>query len=196
MTRTMRVLAVLAALAAAPAMAQDKVKVGYAISKTGPNAGGASITQIPNYEMWVKDVNAKGGLMLGGKRVPIEVIEVDDRSNSEEAVRGVERLITQDKVDLLFPPWGTGLNLAVGPVFNKYGYPQLAFSAVTDKAPELAKRWPNSFWYLGTSGQYIDALVGLLSKARGEGKLTPYRRASTGLQIALLVLLIRARTVP
>jgi hypothetical protein len=34
------------------------------------------------------------------------------------------------------------------------------------------------------------------SKARGEGKLTPYRRASTGLQIALLVLLIRARTVP
>src|SRR5436190_24377272 len=95
---------------ALPASAQDKVKIGYAISKTGPNAGGASITQIPNYEMWVKDVNAKGGLMIGGKRVPVEVIEVDDRSNSEEAVRGVERLITQDKVDLMFPPWGTGLN--------------------------------------------------------------------------------------
>src|ERR1044072_6448346 len=99
MMRTMRVLACLTALAAMPAVAQDKIKVGYAISKTGPNAGGASITQIPNYEMWVKDVNAKGGLMVGGKRVPIEVIEVDDRSYSEEAVRGVERLITQDKVD-------------------------------------------------------------------------------------------------
>src|SRR5215813_389747 len=141
------------------------IKVGYAISKTGPNAGGANITQIPNYQLWVKEVNDKGGLMLKsvGKRVPIEVIEYDDRSNSEEAVRAVERLITQDKVDLLFPPWGTGLNLAVGPVFNKYGYPQLAFSAVTDRAPELAKRWPNSFWYLGTSKQYVDALVDLLS---------------------------------
>ena len=133
----------------------------------------AHITQIPNYEMWVKDVNAKGGLMMGDKRVPIEVVEYDDRSNSEEAVRAVERLVTQDKVDLLFPPWGTGLNLAVGPVFNKYGYPQLAFSAVTDRAPELAKRWPNSFWLLGTSKQYVDGLTGLLKKMRDEGKIGP-----------------------
>ena len=172
----LRLLAATAAAAfafAAAASAQDKVKIGYAISKTGPNAGGASITQIPNYEMWVKDVMAKGGLMVGGKRVPIEVVEYDDRSNSEEAVRAVERLVTQDKVDLLFPPWGTGLNLAVGPVFNRYGYPQLAFSAVTDRAPDLVKRWPNSFWLLGTSKQYVDALTGLLKKLRDEGKIGP-----------------------
>ncbi len=175
MRLTLHALAALAAaaLAAAPAVAQDKVKIGYAISKTGPNAGGATITQIPNYEMWVKEVNDKGGLMIGGKRVPIEVVEYDDRSNSEEAVRAVERLVTQDKVDLLFPPWGTGLNLAVGPEFNKYGYPQLTFSAVTDRAPELAKRWPNSFWMLGTSKQYVDGLVGLLTKLRTDGKIGP-----------------------
>lgn len=162
-----------AMIAGAPgyAAAQDKVRIGYAISKSGPNAGGANITQIPNYEMWVKDVNAKGGLMVGGKRVPIEVVEYDDRSNAEEAIRAVERLVTQDKVDLLFPPWGTGLNLAVGPVFNKYGYPQLAFSAVTDRAPDLVKRWPNSFWFLGTSSQYVDSLTALLKKLRDENKI-------------------------
>jgi branched-chain amino acid transport system substrate-binding protein len=165
--RTTLAAAAIAALAlAGGAGAQDikSIKIGYAISKTGPNAGGAATTNIPQYEMWVKEVNAKGGLMLKsvGKRVPIEVIEYDDRSNSEEAVRAVERLITQDKVDLLFPPWGTGL---------KYGYPQLTFSAVTDKAPELVKRWPNSFWFLGTSKQYIDALVALLGKARSDGKI-------------------------
>ncbi len=171
--RLLSATAVAALAFALPASAQDKVKIGYAISKTGPNAGGASITQIPNYEMWVKDVMAKGGLKVGDKRLPIEVVEYDDRSNSEEAVRAVERLITQDKVDLLFPPWGTGLNLAVGPVFNKYGYPQLTFSAVTDRAPELAKRWPNSFWLLGTSKQYVDALTSLLKKMRDEGKIGP-----------------------
>lgn len=157
----------------AAAQAPTSIKIGYAISKTGPNAGGANVTQIPNYQLWVKEVNDKGGLMLKsiGKRVPIEVIEYDDRSNSEEAVRAVERLIVQDKVDLLFPPWGTGLNLAVGPVFNQYGYPQLAFSAVTDRAPDLAKRWPNSFWFLGTSKQYVDALVALLTQMRKDGKI-------------------------
>jgi branched-chain amino acid transport system substrate-binding protein len=163
-------------MAAAGAQAQQApktIKIGYAISKTGPNAGGANITQIPNYQLWVKEVNDKGGLMLKayGKRIPIEVVEYDDRSNSDEVVRAVERLVTQDKVDLLFPPWGTGFNLAVGPVFNKYGYPQLAFSAVTDQAPALAKRWPNSFWLLGTSTQYVDALVALLVKLRAEKKI-------------------------
>jgi hypothetical protein len=41
----------------------------------------------------VKDVNAKGGLMLSsvGRRVPIEVVEYDDRSNAEEPIRAVER---------------------------------------------------------------------------------------------------------
>ena len=71
--RLLAATAVAALAFALPASAQDKVKIGYAISKTGPNAGGASITQIPNYEMWVKDVNAKGGLKVGDKRLPIEV---------------------------------------------------------------------------------------------------------------------------
>ena len=57
--------------------APKSIKIGYAISKTGPNAGGANITQIPNYQLWVQEVNAKGGLMLKayGKRIPIEVVE-------------------------------------------------------------------------------------------------------------------------
>src|SRR6478735_3150681 len=133
------------------AEAQTSVKIGYAISRTGPAAGGAAVTTIPNYELWVKEVNAAGGLKLGDKRVPIEVIQYDDRSSAEEAAKALDRLITQDKVDFILPPWGTGLNLAVGPILNKAGYPHLAATSVTDRAPELAKRWPNSFWLLGTS---------------------------------------------
>ena len=54
-----------------PVLAQSSVKIGYALSRTGPNAGGAAVTTLPNYEMWVKEVNAAGGLKLGDKRVPI-----------------------------------------------------------------------------------------------------------------------------
>jgi branched-chain amino acid transport system substrate-binding protein len=153
------------------ALAQSSVKIGYVLSRTGPNAGGAAVTTLPNYEMWVKEVNAAGGLKLGDKRVPIEVVQYDDRSSAEEAARGLERLITQDKVDFILPPWGTGLNLAVGPILNKAGYPHLAATSVTDRAPELAKRWPNSFWLLGTSSGAANTLVELLVKLRGEGKI-------------------------
>ena len=170
------VSAAIALGAAGAAMAADaptKIRIGWTISKTGPNAPGAAVTQLPNYEMWVKEVNAAGGIMLKsiGKRVPIEVVEYDDRSSSEEAVRAIERLITQDKVDFVLPPWGTGLNLAVGPTFNKYHYPQIACTSVTDRAPELAKRWPNAFFLLGTSSSYAEALMGQLEALHKAGKI-------------------------
>lgn len=166
--------ALLAAMTTFSATAQDRtsVKIGYAISKTGPNAGGAGITTLPNYQLWVKDVNDAGGLELpDGKRLPIEVIEYDDRSSAEEVVRSIERLATQDQVDFILPPWGTGFNLAVAPLFDRFGYPQLAVSAVTDKAPDFVKRWKKSYWLLGGGSDYTDALAGLLSKAADGGTI-------------------------
>ena len=163
----------LAAASAALAQQPTAVRIGWSISKTGPYAGGASITTLPAYLVWVKDVNAAGGIMVksAGKKLPVEVVEYDDRSNSDEMIKAVERLATQDKVDFILPPWGTGFSLAAGPILNRYGYPHLAVTATTDKAPELAKRWPNSFWLLGTSSQGANALVDVLGKLRKEGKI-------------------------
>src|SRR6185295_12249300 len=150
---------------------QTSIKIGYAISKTGPYTGGASVTTLPNYQLWVKDVNAAGGINVKGKRIPIEIVEYDDRSNSEEAVKAIERLANQDKVDFILSPWGTGLNLAVGPTLNRLGYPHLAVTAVTDQAPALAKRWPNATFWLGTSAQISNGLAELLGKLKSEGKI-------------------------
>jgi branched-chain amino acid transport system substrate-binding protein len=96
----------------APAYAQDSIKIGWAISKTGPFAAGAGVTTLPNYQVWVKDVNDAGGIKVGDKKLKVEVIEYDDRSNSEEMIKAVERLATQEKVDFILPPWSTGMNLA------------------------------------------------------------------------------------
>ena len=151
--------------------APSAIRIGYAVSKTGPNAGGTAVTITPNYQLWVHEVNAAGGLRLGDRRVPLQVVEYDDRSSSEDAVRAVERLVNQDRVDFVLAPWGTALNLAVGPVLNRAGYPHLAVNAVTDRAPELARRWPNSFWFLGTSAQYAAGLVEMLSRQRESGAI-------------------------
>ncbi len=155
----------------ATANAQDTIKIGWAISKSGPFAAGAAVTTLPNYQVWVKDVNDKGGLTVGGKKMKIEVIEYDDRSNSEEMVKAVERLATQDKVDFILPPWSTGMNLAAAPVFNKYGYPHLAVTANSNRAPEMVKRWPNLTFWLGLPSELVDGLVDTLSTLRKDGKI-------------------------
>jgi branched-chain amino acid transport system substrate-binding protein len=164
------IVGMVASAIAAHGQTPQSIRIGYAISLSGPDAPGAAITVLPNYRLWVKEVNAAGGIMLSsvGKRVPIKVIEYDDRSNVDDAKAAVERLITQDKVDFILAPWGTGTNLAVGPQFNRAGYPQLATTAWP---PESSQLWPNSFWFLGTPTEAAQGLVGIISKLRSEGKV-------------------------
>ena len=162
------------ALAAMPAQAQQQptsIKIGWAISKTGPYVGGATMTLLNPYKLWVHDVNKAGGINLGGRKVPIEVVEYDDRSNSDEMIKALERLINQDKVDFLFPPWGTAFSLASAPIFARAGYPQILVTATTDRAPEFAKRWPNSFWLLGTATEMAVSATEVFSKQRSAGKI-------------------------
>jgi branched-chain amino acid transport system substrate-binding protein len=158
--------------AVATAQERASVKIGYALSLTGPNAGGTGITTLPNYQLWVKEVNDAGGLeMPDGKRLPIEVVEYDDRSSAEELVRALQRLATQDEVDFILPPWSTGYNLAAAPLLDRYGYPHLAATSVTDKAPEFAERWKKSFWMLGGGHDYTSALAKVLTDAAEQGTI-------------------------
>jgi branched-chain amino acid transport system substrate-binding protein len=172
-TKSLSIAALASVLLASTALAQDTIKIGWAISKTGPFGPGAAITTLPNYQVWVKDVNDAGGINVKGKKMKIEVIEYDDRSNSEEMIKAVERLATQDKVDFILPPWSTGMNLAAAPVFNKYGYPHLAVTANTNRSPEMVKRWPNLTFWLGLPSELIDGLVSTLDTMRKDGKIGP-----------------------
>ncbi len=159
------------ALPLARADTSDEIRIGYAISRTGPYAAGAGMTVLPNYQMWAADLEKAGGLQVGGKRIPVRFFEYDDRSNSEEGVRAVERLISQDKVHFVLPPWGTAMNLAVGPILDRHGYPHLTTTMITDRIPQLRERWPNTFFFTLTSTDYALGIVALLEKMRTEGKI-------------------------
>jgi len=158
------------ALAADP---PKSVRIGYAISLSGPMAQGAAITTLSGYKLWIDDVNKKGGLKVQGfdKRIPIEIVEYDDTSNAENAVRLVERLMTQDKVDFVLPPWSTGFNLATAPVFARNGYPQLAVTANSNDAGNLVKQMPTLFFFLNEPRHFGAALGEVLSKLKSENKI-------------------------
>jgi branched-chain amino acid transport system substrate-binding protein len=165
-----------AALAAGGAWAQaapKSIKIGYAISLSGFNAPGAGLTTLPNYRLWVKEVNDAGGLMLKkyGKKVPIEVVEIDDNSKNEDLPRLTEKLMAVDKVDLVLTPWSTGSNFTVAPVYAKYGYPQIMGTAGSDKMEEMVQKFPTMFFFLAKNADQSKALVDMMAKAKGEGKI-------------------------
>jgi branched-chain amino acid transport system substrate-binding protein len=165
-----------AALGAGAALAQEapkSVKIGYAISLSGPMAPGAGLTTLPNYRLWVDEVNKAGGLMLKkyGKKVPIEVVELDDNSKAEDLMRLTEKLMAVDKVDLVLTPWSTGFNFAVAPIYAKYGYPQVTGTAGSDKMEEMVAKFPTLFFFLAKNADQSHALVDMMAAAKKDGKI-------------------------
>lgn len=153
------------------ASAQDTVKIGVVGPKTGVLASGAAVTHFPGFKLWAHDVNARGGLKLKGGQKKVELIEYDDRSMPGEAIKAVERLASIDKVDYIMGVYATGFNLAVAPIFAKYGYPQVTQAAVTDQMDALTKRYPGLFFVQGSTTAFATSAINVLKKLKDEGKI-------------------------
>ena len=153
------------------AQAADVIKIGAVAPKTGPLGGGALVTQWPNIELWSKQVNAAGGLNVGGSKMMVEIVEYDDKTNPGEHIKAAQRLAEVDKVDFIIAPYGTGFNLAAAPIYAKYGYPHIAVSAISDKMPELTARYPNLFFTLGNTTSFSESVVDILKDMRSAGTI-------------------------
>lgn len=178
-----------AALLSTAAYAQDVVKIGAVAPKTGPLAGGAAVTQWPSIQLWVKEVNDRGGLDVMGEKRPIELIEYDDQTNPAETIKAVERLATQDEVDFIVAPYGTGLNIAAAPIFARYGYPQISVSNITDQYGELSQNFPDMFFTLGSTtafaGSVVDVLKGMVDAGQMGNKVAMVNVADAfGIELA------------
>jgi len=116
---------------------KEKIVIGIVQSLSGPNAGGCALHHV--YYKWIiEDYNKEGGLYVPeyGKKLPIEYIEYDDESNLEKMLSLTEKLIVEDKVDLIFAPWSTAFNFAAFSLYEKYQYPVIALTFGSDIAAQ------------------------------------------------------------
>lgn len=163
-------LAVAASLAA-PVAAQEVLKIGAVGPKTGPLAGGGAVTFWPNVQLWAHDVNEAGGIDVGGTKHMVEIIEYDDQTNPGETIKAVQRLATQDEVDFILAPYGTGHNIAAGPIFERYGYPMITHTAISDQIADLSGRFPNMYFLLGGATGLSGGVVEVLNQMRDAGEI-------------------------
>ena len=137
--RTLATLALLLAVSALPAAAQqsaNEVLVGGAISQTGRYAEPAG-RQVNSIKMWVDEVNARGGL-LGRK---VRLILLDDKSDTQTSIKLYEKLITEDKVDVILGPYSSGITEAVANVTERYKKPFVAYGAASSPIWEKGRRY-------------------------------------------------------
>jgi branched-chain amino acid transport system substrate-binding protein len=150
-------------LQAASGEAPDKIVFGNPIALSGICSAGAMMSQIRPYDMWVEDVNAKGGIYVKeyGKKIPVKLIRYDTKSDIGTAVKLTEKLILQDKVHFIFPPVGTAANFAIAPVINKYKIPVIGNTCASTKLRALAAKIPYLFITLSQPDEMGQAIVDL-----------------------------------
>ncbi|OBY26570.1 amino acid ABC transporter substrate-binding protein [Leisingera sp. JC1] len=159
------------ALTVGTSVSADTIKIGASAPKSGPQAGAASAVYWPTLELWVHNVNEAGGLDVGGEKMMIELIAYDDKSQPDEAVKNIQRLTTQDKVDFLAAPYTTGLNLATAPLIARAGLPQIVATGNLNNLEPFVSKWPNTFWLLGRSSDLSTGIVGTLTEMREKGEV-------------------------
>jgi len=127
----------LSATKPAPLPAKEYVLIGIVQSLSGPYAAPCALHHA-YYKMIIEDYNKEGGLYVPeyGKKLPIRYVEYDDESNLEKMLSLTEKMILEDKPDLIFAPWSTAFNFAAFPLYERYRYPVIALTFGSDIAAQ------------------------------------------------------------
>ena len=129
-------LAAVFVLVGGPALAAETVLFGGAISQTGRYAEPAG-RQVNAIKLWVDEVNQRGGLL--GKKIELRLL--DDKSDTQTSIKLYEKLITEDKVDVLLAPYSSGITEAVANVNERYHMPFVAYGAASTPIWEKGRKY-------------------------------------------------------
>jgi branched-chain amino acid transport system substrate-binding protein len=120
------VVSVLAAvlLYAGPAWAQAPIRFGFPIPLTGEIPKVGESTKFAA-EMLREQINAAGGLEVGGKKYPLEFIYEDNESRPESAVNVTLKLINRDEVVAVIGPQSSRQAVPAGGVADENETPMI-----------------------------------------------------------------------
>ena len=145
--------------AAMPVLAQTQgpIRIGASFSDTGTYAA-LGQTARRGYALCVKQANERGGVL--GRQ--LELLTENDESQPKKAVKIYEKLITKDKVDMVFAPYSSPITDAVATVTERHGLPMIdccgASSAIFTKGRRFV------FMLVSPAESYLEGLIDTAAK--------------------------------
>jgi branched-chain amino acid transport system substrate-binding protein len=91
--------------------ASASIRIGYCLSLTGPLAGNSRSARLA-HDIWREDINSRGGLL--GR--PVELVCYDDHAVASRVPGLYQRLMDEDKVDIVIGGYGTNTVLPAMPL--------------------------------------------------------------------------------
>lgn len=153
------------ALSPFSALAQETIRIGAPLPLTGPLSP-EGLKQQRGYDLWAKTVNEGGGISVGGNSYNVEIVYVDYESNTPRAVQTAERLITEENVNFLFSPFGSGATKAASSVSERYQIPTIAATASSEAVYDQGYKY--LFGTFTPNSTLTDPLTNIVANS-GEG---------------------------
>jgi len=75
----------------------DKIKIGVMYGLTGAGSPIGPV-QLEGSKLAAKDINEAGGVKIADKKVPLEIVQRDDETKPDVALRRLRELVFEDKV--------------------------------------------------------------------------------------------------
>jgi len=125
----------LAIMVATGISASAQIKIGAVLSITGP-ASFLGDPEKKTLEMYVDDINAKGG--VNGQK--LKLIVYDDSGDANNARTFATRLVEEDKIDAMVGGTSTGSTLAMIPVFEEAQVPFISLAGAI-QIVEPVRKW-------------------------------------------------------
>jgi len=110
----------------------DTIKIAIVASFSGPAAVVGQIYWIS--ALWAAhDINQRGGIMVDGKKKLVEIIKADHQSKPAQTKKVSERMVLQEKVDVLWGTNGSHLMKIINNVAKKYKVIAQCTAALSDE---------------------------------------------------------------
>jgi len=133
---------------------------GAAVSLTGATSHEGILTK-EGYDFWMAYVNAHGGLSIGGRKYPVNILYADDTSSPPVTAAKLEDLITNGHIDFILGPYGSAPTFSAAAVAERHEIPM----AVSGGAAEgiFNQGYHNIIDVMSPARKY---LVGMIEFAR------------------------------
>jgi len=146
-----------------------------AIAITGwlaPDAEGQYLTT----QMFVEEVNAEGGIYVPeyDKKIPIELIIYDDKSDPGTTLKMTEKLLLEDKIDFLVASFDTECHFPQVPITDQYKMPWIGDSVTSEQLRSDWAKYPYYFTMEAQWPQFGEATIEICKEVGVESAAVTY----------------------
>jgi branched-chain amino acid transport system substrate-binding protein len=129
---------------------------GAAVSLTGTQSFEGKLTK-QGYDLWLDWIKARGGIVIGNVKHPVDIKYEDDQSKADISATLVQKLITDEKANFILGPYGSSATATDAIVVERNGIPMVEANGAAQAI--FSHGYKFTFGVLSPANKYLTGVL-------------------------------------